>query len=113
MSAERVFDEGTALERTQLAWTRSGLALLATTAVSVRLLVGEPLWLVVAVAAVGAPCAVAVLLLGQRRYRTAHEQLWATGPPATARVAVARGPLLAVTAAVLALSVLLALSAVV
>ena len=112
MTCDRVFDEGTALERTQMAWVRTGLALLATSAISVRLMLDEPTWLTAGVALVGGTSAAVLLLVGQWRYRAVHRALWtSTGAGSGARVATAavRGA----TVAVLALSVLLAASAVV
>jgi uncharacterized membrane protein YidH (DUF202 family) len=110
VSQDRLFDAGAPLERTQMAWTRTGLAMLATSAVAVRLLLSEPLWLVVAVAFVGVAAGSGLLLRGQSRYRLVHDDLWVTseGKPAV-ELPAAVG--LGVTAAVVVLSGLLALSA--
>ena len=103
MTSEHLFDDGAALERTQMAWARTSLGLLATSAIAVRLMLDEPTWLAVGVALVGSVSAAVLLLVGQWRYRTVHEALWtSTGGAPSARVATpaVRGA----TVAVLALS---------
>lgn len=42
MSQDLLFDPGAPLERTQMAWTRTALAALATSAIGVRLLLSRP-----------------------------------------------------------------------
>jgi uncharacterized membrane protein YidH (DUF202 family) len=109
VTSDRLFDEGAALERTQMAWVRTGLGLLATSALAVRLMLDEPTWLATGVAVVGGSGAVALLLVGQRRYRSVHADLWtSTGAVPGARTATAA--VRAATVAVLVLSTLLAAS---
>lgn len=112
MTPDRLFDEGTALERTHMAWTRTGLALLATTAVSVRLMLGEPTWLVAAVAISGSTGAVAFLLVATRRYTSVHRLLWASSDASPARVGVTAVVARAAAGAVVTASLLLAASVV-
>jgi len=110
MTPDRLFDEGAALERTQMAWVRTGLGVLATSAIAVRLMLDEPTWLAVGVALVGGSSAAALLLAGHRRYRVVHDALWASdgaGPGAGVATAAVRGA----TAAVIVLSILLGVSA--
>ena len=110
MTSDRLFDEGAALERTQMAWVRTGLGVLATSAIAVRLMLDEPTWLAAGVALLGGVSGAALLLAGQRRYRLVHDALWASnGTEAGAGLATAavRGA----TAAVIALSILLGISA--
>lgn len=109
MTSGRLFDEGAALERTQMAWVRTGLGVLATSAIAVRLMLDEPTWLAAGVALVGGVSAAGLLLAGQRRYRDVHDALWAstgTQPGAGVATAAVRGA----TAAVLVLSAMLAAS---
>jgi len=109
MTSDRLFDEGAALERTQMAWVRTGLGVLATSAIAVRLMLDEPTWLAAGVALVGGVSAAALLLAGQRRYRVVHGALWAstgTEPGAAAATAAVGGA----TAAVIVLSLLLGAS---
>lgn len=107
MTSDRLFDEGAALERTQMAWVRTGLGLLATTAIAVRLMLDEPTWLAAGVAVVGSVSAVALLLVGQRRYRAVHDELWASTSAAATGARPATAAVRAATAAVLVLSALL------
>ena len=112
MTSDRLFDEGAALERTQMAWVRTGLGLLATSAIAVRLMLDEPTWLVAGVAVVGAVSAATLLRVGQQRYRDVHDALWASsGPVAGAPVPTAA--VRAATVAVLVLSAILVASMVV
>ncbi len=109
MSSDRLFDEGAALERTQMAWVRTGLGVMATSAIAVRLMLDEPTWLAAGVALVGGCSATALLLAGQRRYRVVHDALWTsndTEPGAGVATAAVRGA----TAAVVVLSILLGVS---
>lgn len=109
MTSDGLFDEGAALERTQMAWVRTGLGLLATSAIAVRLMLDQATWLAAGVALLGGVSAAALLLVGQRRYRDVHNALWtstATAPGARVATTAVR----AATVAVLALSTLLAAS---
>ena len=110
MTSDRLFDDGAALERTQMAWVRTGLGVLATSAIAVRLMLDEPTWLAAGVALVGGFSATTLLLAGQRRYRVIHDALWASsGTEPGAGVATAAVP--GATAAVIVLSILLGASA--
>ncbi|NED95923.1 DUF202 domain-containing protein [Phytoactinopolyspora alkaliphila] len=74
-ATDRAFDDGAQNERTSLAWTRTGLALLLAVVLASRL-TAEPLGLGALVfGVVAAPAAVAVLVLAHRRYRVAHRSL--------------------------------------
>ena len=109
MTSDRLYDEGAALERTQMAWVRTGLGVLATSAIAVRLMLDEPTWLAGGVALVGGLTGAGLLLAGQRRYRDVHDALWAstaTQPGAGVATTAVR----TATAAVLVLSTLLAAS---
>lgn len=110
MTSDRLFDEGAALERTQMAWTRTGLALLATTALSARLLLDEPGWLVAVLALTGSVGAVGLLLVADRGYARVHSLLWACGDARPARVGVTAPIARTAAAAVAAVSLLLAVS---
>jgi len=110
MTSDRLFDEGAALERTQMAWVRTALGVMATSAIAVRLMLDEPTWLAAGVALVGGCSAAALLLAGQRRYRVVHDALSAsngTEPGARVATSAVRGA----TAAVILLSILLGVSA--
>jgi putative membrane protein len=74
---DRAFDDGAQNERTSLAWTRTGLALLLAVILASRL-TAEALGLAaVFFGAIVAPAALAVLIMAHRRYRTAHRSLHA------------------------------------
>ncbi len=66
------FDSGRQNERTALAWTRTGLALLAAVLIAARITVPDIGVVAVAFAAVALPLAGAVVLLAARRYRAAR-----------------------------------------
>ena len=110
MTQDELFDAGAPLERTQMAWTRTGLAMLATSAVSVRLLLSGPPWLVAAVVALGVPTGTALLLLGQRRYARIHRQQWSVDSSPAVELSLAAGR--SVAAVVALFSALLALASV-
>lgn len=72
---DQTFDPGAQNERTALAWTRTGLALLVGVVLATRLAAG-PLGVVAVVfGVVVAPLAVTVLVLARRRYHRAHNAL--------------------------------------
>lgn len=112
MTADRLFEEGAALERTQMAWVRTALGVLATSAIAVRLMLDESTWLAAGVAAVGGPSAVALLLIAQRRYRAVHQELWTSVSAETTGARSAGGAVRGATGAVLVLSALLVVSVV-
>ena len=95
-----------------MAWTRTGLALLATTALSVRLMLGEPTWLVAAVAITGSTGAVVFMLVANRRYTKVHRLLWASSEAWPARVGVTAMAARTAAGAVVTASLLLAASVV-
>lgn len=105
MSGQGLFDEGAALERTHMAWVRTALGLLATSAIAVRLMLDDPTWLTAGVAAVGGLGAAGLLLVSEGRHRAVENDLWSATAlrPATAAVRAA-------TWAVLVLSSLLVIS---
>ncbi|WP_129666949.1 DUF202 domain-containing protein [Phytoactinopolyspora endophytica] len=93
---ERTFDPGAQNERTALAWTRTGLALLLAVVLASRL-TAEPLGLAaLAFGLVVAPIAVAILVLARRRYGAAHRSLHVAQPLPDGRL-----PALATTVTVL------------
>jgi uncharacterized membrane protein YidH (DUF202 family) len=110
VTSGRLFDEGAALERTQMAWVRTGLGLLATSAIAVRLMLDASMWLAAAVAMAGGFSAVALLSVAQRRYRVAQQHLWAADSASTIGVRSATAAVRGATCAVLVLSGLLAVS---
>jgi putative membrane protein len=74
---EHPYDVGAQNERTSLAWTRTGLALLVGVVLAVRL-TADRLGIAVALfASVMLPVAVGVLVMAARRYRAAHSALHA------------------------------------
>lgn len=72
---DRVPDAGAQNERTSLAWSRTGLALLAAAAVAGRFTAGPLGAAGVVVAAAAAVASVWVLVVARRRYRAAHAAL--------------------------------------
>ncbi|MEX2290238.1 MAG: DUF202 domain-containing protein [Mycobacteriales bacterium] len=110
MTTDRLFDEGAALERTQMAWARTGLGLLATSAIAARLTLDESTWMAAVVAAVGGLGAIALLLVGQSRYRAVHEELWTSASAATIGARPATAGVRAATSAAIVLSTVLVVS---
>lgn len=106
-----LWDEGLQLERTALAWRRTGLALAVASAAAGRLLLDVLGLAAVPLGLLGAAAAAAVMLAAQRRYTRAHRALlrenggarWPYGgvvPALTVAVTLLLG--LAATAVVLA-----------
>ena len=94
-----VFDPGLQLERTSLAWRRTGLALAVGALVALRVLpvVGDSPWLFL-LGGAGLIVAVALLVLAQRRYRC-HYRLLSRTPPGP----IGGGAIMMVTTAAVAL----------
>ncbi len=76
----RTFDPGAQNERTSLAWTRTGLAVLMAAVLAARLTAGRLGGLAVVVGALAVPAGLAVLVLAVRRYQAAHRALHGGGP---------------------------------
>ncbi|NED99335.1 DUF202 domain-containing protein [Phytoactinopolyspora halotolerans] len=76
---ERTFDPGAQNERTALAWTRTGLALLLAVVLASRLTAGPLGLAALAFGLLTAPFAAAILVLARRRYQLAHRSLRRAG----------------------------------
>lgn len=75
MSATAPSENGAQNERTALAWTRTGLALLLAVVLASRL-AAEPLGVAALVfGALSAPVAIVILVLARRRYGSARRRL--------------------------------------
>lgn len=74
MSA-RLYDDGAQVERTSLAWTRTGLAMLVGTLLAARMTAHRLGAVAIIVAAVACAATIASLMLARRRYRRAHHTL--------------------------------------
>jgi putative membrane protein len=72
---DRTFDPGAQNERTSLAWTRTGLAVLVAAVLATRLTVGHLGGLALVAGALAVPAGLAVLVLAVRRYQAAHRAL--------------------------------------
>ncbi|HEU0041223.1 MAG TPA: DUF202 domain-containing protein [Jiangellaceae bacterium] len=74
---EHPYDVGAQNERTSLAWTRTGLALLVGVVLAVRLTADRLGNVAALFASAMVPAAVGVLVMATRRYRAAHAALHA------------------------------------
>lgn len=74
---ERTHDPGAQNERTSLAWTRTGLALLVASLLAGRFAAARLGPVAVVAGAIAAGTVVAVLYLARRRYRVGHTALHA------------------------------------
>ena len=72
---DRTHDPGAQNERTSLAWTRTGLAVLVAVLLATRLAADRLGAIVVAFAVITVPAAVVILLAAGRRYRHSHRAL--------------------------------------
>lgn len=71
----KLYDSGAQAERTSLAWTRTGLAVLVATLLTARLAAERLGVFAVIAASAGSLAAIASLVLARRRYRRAHSAL--------------------------------------
>lgn len=108
---DRLYDPGAALERTSMAWSRTGLGVLATAALGARLELDDAPWLALALMLVGTGGAVALHVVSRRRYARLHRALWEAGPDASPGAQLALPGARLACALVVLLSVLAALTA--
>lgn len=83
------YDPGLQNERTSLAWTRTGLALLVAVLLASRITLGELGVVTIIFTIFTLPLAVGVLVSAGRRYRIAHRALESAAPLPDARLPVA------------------------
>jgi putative membrane protein len=86
---ETPFDPGLQNERTALAWTRTGLALLVAVLLASRITVGELGVVTIIFTVFTLPLAVTVIVSAGRRYRISHRALESAAPLPDARLPAA------------------------
>ena len=103
-------DDGVAVERTGLAWTRTALGMLATVIVASRLTATSAPRLALTLILVGGAASAAVLVMSHLRHRSLHRQL-ALARDESAHVPPAYAALAGLTGTVVVLSLLIAVGA--
>jgi putative membrane protein len=73
--SDQLYDYGAQVERTSLAWTRTGLAMLVGTLIMARMTADRLGASAIGTTAVAFAAALAALIFARRRYRKAHRAL--------------------------------------